>query len=57
MIYSSKIINNKMSPYEKRETIQCIVYIIFIIIFMKLTLNAYRMLEYYESLDNLQLTK
>uniref|UniRef100_A0A6C0DM62 Uncharacterized protein n=1 Tax=viral metagenome TaxID=1070528 RepID=A0A6C0DM62_9ZZZZ len=46
-----------MSPYEKRETIQCIVYIIFIIIFMKLTLNAYRMLEYYESLDNLQLTK
>ena len=50
--FYSKTTNCKMSPSLKKELVQSIVYSIFIAICIKLVFNAYRMLEYYESIDN-----
>jgi hypothetical protein len=40
-----------------RDLIACIVYSIYILIIVKIMFSLYKALEYYESLDNLQLTK
>jgi hypothetical protein len=41
-----------MTSAVKKDMIQTVVYSIFIMICIKLIFNAYRMLEYYESIDN-----
>jgi len=50
--FYSKTTNYKMSPSLKKDLIQTIVYSIFIMICIKVVFNTYRMLEYYESIDN-----
>jgi hypothetical protein len=41
-----------MSPTLKKDIIKTIVYSVFIMICIKIILNVYKTLEYYEELDN-----